>query len=150
MQEAVKKKIEGLAFDVALGMFVSNGVPGSRAEFDALLDVVGGELTRVVETLEAGKIGNVPTKPKKAPRKSAEPKAATGGKRSGIEPEALKAFIGKSQEGAASLQQIAENFGVSKGVAKRAVEALGSAVKSATGPAVAGKRGKAPTVFWVE
>lgn len=92
---------------------------------------------------------NVPSKPKKAQRRAAEPKAATGGKRSGIEPEALKAFIGKSQEGAASLQQIADNFSVREGVAERAVKAI-PGVKSGTGTKSDGQRGKAPIVYWAE
>jgi hypothetical protein len=126
---------------------------------DGELDVSGSntfeDLAHKVETaiLElakgfGAKDKAAPAKPRRAPRKDAE--AASGGaKRQGIDPGALKAYIGASKEGAASLQQIADHFGVSKGVAKRAVEAL-PGVKSATGENPAGKRGVPPAVYWTE
>ena len=147
----MNRKFEELNHGIAVQVVaqkIADGRIDPLADFVLLVTEFRDAVLKLAE--DFGEKAKAPTKPKKAPRKAAEPKATTGGKRSGIEPEAIKAFIGKSQEGAASLQQIADNFKVSKGVAQRALGALGSAVKSATGPAVAGKRGKAPTVFWIE
>lgn len=148
MNRKFEELSHGIAVQVVAQKIADGRIDAATVSFEALVAEFQDAVLKVAE--DFAEKDKAPTaKPKKAPRKAAEPKAATGGKRTGIEPEALKAFIGKSQAGAASLQQIAENFGVSKGVAERAVKSL-PAVKSATGPAVAGKRGKAPTVFWVE
>lgn len=146
MNEALKLQLEALAFGVALET-VSRSAPKSRSDFEALCETVAEELKRVVDAIEDGKAPAAPAKPKRATRKAAEP-TSSGGKRSGIDAELLKAYIGKSQDGAASLQQIADHFSVSKGVAKRAVEAL-PGVQSVTGAPSAGKRGVPPIVYWV-
>jgi hypothetical protein len=126
---------------------------------DGALDVSGSQtfedLAHKVETLIlelakgfGAKDKATPAKPERAPRKDARP-ANGGAKRSNIDPGALKGYIGASKEGAVSLQRIADHFGVSKGVAKRAVEAL-PGVKSATGENPSGKRGAPPVVYWTE
>lgn len=128
---------------------------------DGTLDVSGSqtfeELARKVEAavLDLAKDFGAPNgetksaKPKRAPRAAAKPLGtATGGKRSGIDAAALRTYIGTAHSEAHTLQEIADHFSVSKGVAQRAVTALGEAVKSATGSQ--GKRGKAPFVYWLE
>lgn len=150
MNEAVKKQLEAVAFSVALEKASNNegqsGASMGKADFNALCETVSEELKRVVNAIEAGQ-AVAPTKPKRTARKAPAYSEPKGTKRTGIEPEAMKAYLGKSQEGAATLQQIADNFKVSKGVAQRALEKL-SVLHSAPGPA--GKRGKAPMVYWTE
>jgi hypothetical protein len=152
MQATTKGQIGALAFNVALEKAQSGAPPMSKAEFDGLCETVAVELEWAVEVVLSGKTATT-AKPKRASRKASAPKVpspSTGnGKRPGIDPEALKAYVGSSKEGAASLQQIADNFGVSKGVAQRAVEAL-PGVKSALGTKIEGKRGVPPTAYWVE
>lgn len=148
MNEALNAQIEALAFGVALEKTVSGSAPKSRADFEALFETVAEEVKRVVDAIEDGKAPTVPTKPKRAPRKSAE-SSSGGGKRPGIEEDSLRVFLGHERSKARTLQEIADQFSVSKGVAKRAVGAL-QGVKSATAENHAGKRGVPPAVYWLE
>jgi hypothetical protein len=147
MQASTKGQIGALAFGVALEKAQNGAPPMSKAEFDGLCETVFMELERAVEAVLTGKATPTP-KPKRTPRKAAEP-ASGGAKRSGIAEDMLRAFIGTAHSEARTLQEIADRFDVSKGVALRAVKAL-SGHRVATGERTAGQPGKAPAVFWVE
>jgi hypothetical protein len=148
MNDELKWQIEALAFGVALEKTVSGSAPKSKADFEALCETVAEEVKRVVDAIEDGKVPTVPTKPKRAPRKSAE-SSSGGGKRPAIAGDSLRVFLGHERSNASTLQEIADQFSVSKGVAKRAVEAL-PGVRSAPADNHSGKRGVPPTVYWLE
>lgn len=149
MQATTKGQLGALAFNVALEKAQTGAPPLSKAEFDGLCETVAMELERAVDAVLNGKAFSAATKPKLSARKAPAPSDANGAKRSGIDHAALKAYVGGSQEGGATLQQIADNFKVSKGVAQRALKAL-PGLRFADGPKAEGKRGAPPTVYWLE
>lgn len=145
MNEITKGQIGALAFNVAMEKAQSGAPPMSKAKFDGLCETVLAEIERAVEAVLSGKVGTKEekAKPTRKPRKEAN--GATGGK--GVDGEALFHFLNTA--GKSTLQEIAEHFQVSKGVAERALAALGNKVKSEKGINPPGKRGKAPTVYFL-
>jgi hypothetical protein len=146
MNEKFHELNRGMAVQVVAQKIAEGQIDPLADSFEALVAQFQEAVIKVAENFGA----KAPTtKPKRAPRKATEPKPTSTGKRPGIEPEALKGYIGGMHSEAHNLQEIADRFGVSKGVAQRAVEAL-PGVKSAEGTKEAGKRGVPPTVYWVE
>lgn len=144
MNEITKGQIGALAFNVAMEKAQSGAPPMSKAEFDGLCETVLAEIERAVEAVLSGKVGAEEEKAKFA-RKARKATGEAGGK--GVDGEALFHFLNTA--GKSTLQEIAERFAVSKGVAERALAALGDKVKSEKGINPPGKRGKAPTVYFL-
>lgn len=88
----------------------------------------------------------IPTKIKGSRKSRKGGVGAPSGKGS-VAPDSLEGYLHDSPK--RTLQEIASAFGVSKGVAQRAVDALGDKVKSEPGTKPEGQRGKAPTVYFL-
>lgn len=151
----MNRKFEELNHGIAVQVVaqkIADGRIDPLASFDALVTQFRDAVLKLADDF-GEKDNAAPAKPKRATRKAAEPNAATGGgKRTGIDPEELRNFLSQPVGGVsnpATLQEIANHFSVSKGVAERAIKAL-PGVKSGPGTKPEGQRGKAPTVYWVE
>lgn len=123
---------------------IADGVidPASQS-FEALVAQFEAAVLGLAESFAQKDKAAAPTKRAK-PQSSGTPSAPST--KSTIETERLRAYLMGVK---ATLQQIADEFGVSKGVAQRALVALGDEVKDELGPKPEGQRGKPPTVYWI-
>lgn len=147
---ALATKVVAAKFSAAGGL-PDDFVAEVRALEAGVVDLARKVMAVTGSTSVRGLVAEINAKTKAAraartPRPSGD--GATTGKRPlGITPEALTAALAGGAK--KSLQQLADEFVVSKGVAQRAVLGLGSKIRSEEGAKVSGARGRAPTVYFL-
>lgn len=136
--------VKSSAVQVVAQKIADGQIDPATASFEELVKQFEEEVLKLATSFGVKQPDAEPVKPQ---RKNRNPAVKVDGVSKGgsVTPEQISEYLFENHK--STLLSISDHFKVSKGVAERAVKALGDKVKSEVGAPEPGKRGKPPTVY---